>query len=121
MGFGQGAAGIPGTGFQLLIIIFTVLFGVSLGQLIAAMTPSIQVIVNSFSNLFCLINLLPKVAVLFNPFIVLVLTTFCGVTIPYPDMMEFWRSWLYPLDPYTWMLSPMLSTELQYVGPFQKS
>jgi hypothetical protein len=53
-----------------------------------------------------------KVAVLFNPFIALVLATFCGVTIPYPTMIKFWRSWLYQLDPYTRTLAAMVSTEL---------
>lgn len=43
MHFGQGSAGTPGTGFQLLIIIFMLLFGVSLGQLVAALSPSVQV------------------------------------------------------------------------------
>lgn len=94
MGFGQGTAGTNGTGFQLLIIIFMLLFGVSLGQLVAAFSPSVQV------------------AVLFNPFIALVLSTFCGVTIPYPTLGHFWRSWLYELNPYTRTLAAMVSTEL---------
>jgi ATP-binding cassette subfamily G (WHITE) protein 2 (SNQ2) len=42
LGFGKGAAGLNGTGFQLLIIIFMMLFGVSIGQLIGAISPSIQ-------------------------------------------------------------------------------
>ena len=42
IGFGKGAAGTNGTGFQLLIIIFMMFFGVSLGQLVAAISPSIQ-------------------------------------------------------------------------------
>ena len=54
-----------------------------------------------------------KIAVLFNPFLALVLTTFAGVTIPYPTMAKFWRSWLYHLVPYTYLLGGMLSTELQ--------
>ncbi|KAH0837832.1 pleiotropic drug resistance ABC transporter [Lanmaoa asiatica] len=94
MHFGQGAAGSNGTGFQLLIIIFMELFGVSLGQLIAALSPTIQI------------------AVLFNPFVAIVLGLFCGVTIPYPTMSSFWRDWLYQLAPYTRTLSAMLSTEL---------
>lgn len=94
-GFGQGASGIPGTGFQLLIIIFMVLFGVSLGQLVAALSPSIEV------------------AVLTIPTISLVLSTFCGVTLPYPTLEKFWRSWLYELSPYTRTLSAMVSTELR--------
>lgn len=99
MGFGKGATGTNGNGFQLLVIIFVELFGVTLGQLIAAISPSIQI------------------AVLFNPFLGLVLTTFAGVTIPYPTMAKFWRSWLYQLTPYTRLLSSMLSTELQCVSP----
>ncbi|KAG6817582.1 hypothetical protein H0H87_006959 [Tephrocybe sp. NHM501043] len=94
IGFGQGAAGLNGTGFQLLIIIFMLLFGVSLGQLVAALSPSVQV------------------AVLFNPFLGLFLSQFCGVTIPYPTLIKFYRSWVYPLDPYTRTLAAMVSTEL---------
>ncbi|KAI0945373.1 hypothetical protein AcW1_001611 [Taiwanofungus camphoratus] len=94
MGFGQGSAGVGGTFFQLLVIFFMELFGVSLGQLIGALSPSMQI------------------APLFNPFIGLILSTFCGVTIPYSTMEGFWRSWLYQLDPYTRTLSAMLSTEL---------
>ncbi|KAK1229304.1 ATP-binding cassette transporter snq2 [Marasmius sp. AFHP31] len=94
IGFGDGYAGVGGTFFQLLVVVFVVLFGISLGQLIAAITPSVQV------------------AVLFNPFLGLVLSTFAGVTIPYPTMDTFWRSWLYELNPYTRLLASMLSTEL---------
>ncbi len=66
MGFGQGAAGNAGNGFQLLVTIFMELFGgvlhheviykmltlllVSLGQLIGAISPNIQVSV--FCSLF---------------------------------------------------------------------
>ncbi|KAF9225228.1 hypothetical protein BS17DRAFT_778327 [Gyrodon lividus] len=94
MGFGKGAAGINGTGFQLLLTIFMELFGVSIGQLIASISPSIQI------------------AVLFNPFVGVVLAIFCGVTIPYPTLIPFWRDWLYQLTPYTRTLAAMLSTEL---------
>ncbi|RPD82151.1 hypothetical protein L226DRAFT_497300 [Lentinus tigrinus ALCF2SS1-7] len=93
MGFGQGSAGVGGEFFQLLVIIFMELFGVSLGQFIGAMSPSMQI------------------APLFNPFIILVLSTFCGVTLPYPSMATYWR-WLYQLSPYTRTLGAMLSTEL---------
>lgn len=43
MGFGKGSAGTGGTFFQLLVIIFMEFFGVSLGQLIGAISPSMQV------------------------------------------------------------------------------
>ncbi|KAJ7687385.1 ABC-2 type transporter-domain-containing protein [Mycena rosella] len=93
MGFGQGSAGLNGTGFQLLVTIIMMLFGVSLGQLIGAISPSIQV------------------AALFNPFLGLVLTTFCGVTIPHVSS-GFWWTWLYQLVPYTRSISAMVATEL---------
>ena len=48
MGYGQGSAGIPGTVFQLLIINIMMAFGVSLGQMIAAFSPSIQVLHQPF-------------------------------------------------------------------------
>jgi len=94
MGFGQGAAGTGGNGFQFLVVLFMELFGVTLGQLIGAISPNIQT------------------AGLFNPFLGLILTTFCGVTIPYPTMAKFWRAWLYQLVPYTRTMSSMLATEL---------
>lgn len=59
-GFGQGSAGLSGTGLQLVAIIFVELFGVSLGQLVAAITPSVQV------------------GILFDPFLMVILTTFCS-------------------------------------------
>jgi ATP-binding cassette, subfamily G (WHITE), member 2, SNQ2 len=83
------------SGFQFLMVVFLMLFGVSLGQLIAAISPSVQV------------------AVLFNPVISLMFNTFCGVTIPYPALIRFWRVWLYELSPYTRLIAAMVSTELQ--------
>lgn len=112
MGYGHGSAGTNGTGFQLLIILFMLLFGVSLGQMVAALSPSVQV-----GHFLSLVDpsfyKTAQVAVLFNPFITLVLATFCGVTIPYPAMGKFWKAWLYPLNPYTRTLAAMVSTELQ--------
>jgi len=93
-GFGKGSAGVNGTGFQLLVVLFVELFGVTLGQLIGAISPSVQI------------------AVLFNPFLALVLTTFCGVTITYPNLGHWARSWLYYLDPFTRVIGSMVSTEL---------
>ena len=48
--------------FQLVVILFVEVFGVSLGQFIAAITPSVQV------------------GILFDPFLMVVLTTFCSYT-----------------------------------------
>jgi len=93
-GFGQGSAGLGGTVFQLVVILFVEVFGVSLGQFIAAITPSVQV------------------GILFDPFLMVVMTTFCGVIIPYPNLAHTWRVWVYQLNPFTRMISAMLSTEL---------
>ncbi|KAJ7070657.1 ABC-2 type transporter-domain-containing protein [Mycena amicta] len=93
MHFGQGSAGLNGTGFQLLVTLFMMWFGVSLGQLVASISPSVQV------------------AALFNPFLTLVLATFCGVTIPHVSS-NFWWTWLYQLVPYTRTIAAMVSTEL---------
>ncbi|KDQ33995.1 hypothetical protein PLEOSDRAFT_1091717 [Pleurotus ostreatus PC15] len=94
IGFGQGAAGLDGTGLQLVVLIFMLFFGISFGQLLAAISPSVQV------------------AVLFNPVINLIVSTFCGVTIPYPTMISFWRTWLYELVPYTRTMASTVATEL---------
>ncbi|CAK5280362.1 unnamed protein product, partial [Mycena citricolor] len=93
IGFGQGSAGQNGNGFQLLVTIFMMLFGISLGQLVAAISPSVQV------------------AALFNPFLTLVLSTFCGVTLPHTSN-SLWWTWLYQLVPYTRGISSMVVTEL---------
>lgn len=103
--------------FQLVVIIFVEMFGVSLGHVVAAITPSVQV------------------GLLFDPFLMVILTTFCsynfdhcgdltlkistflsgGVIIPYPNLAHTWRVWVYRFDPFTRMLGAMLSTELQCV------
>jgi ATP-binding cassette subfamily G (WHITE) protein 2 (SNQ2) len=82
-------------GYQFLIILVTEIFSVTLGQAIAALSPSIFI------------------AALFNPFLQVIMGVFCGVTIPAPNMVKFWRVWMYPLDPFTRLVSGMVSTELQ--------
>lgn len=79
------------------MILITELFSVTLGQAVAALSPSIFV------------------AALFNPFLLVIFSLFCGefstskevveivtddiccsgVTIPYPNLTYFWRQWLY--------------------------
>jgi len=93
MHLGQGSAGSNGNGFQLILILLTELFAVTLGQLVASISPSIQI------------------AALFTSPIMIALNNMCGVTIPYPTIGKFFRDWLYQLDPYTRMLAAMLSTE----------
>ncbi|KAJ5776968.1 hypothetical protein N7520_000214, partial [Penicillium odoratum] len=81
-------------GYQFFMVLITEFFAVTLGQMIAALTP------NSF------------IASQLNPPISIIFSLFCGVTIPRPQMPKFWRAWLYQLDPFTRLISGMVVTEL---------
>ncbi|ORY59909.1 pleiotropic drug resistance ABC transporter [Leucosporidium creatinivorum] len=81
-------------GYQFFVVLVTEFFAVTLGQGVAALSPSIYI------------------AALQNPFLLVIFSLFCGVTIPKPNMPYFWRSWLYDLDPFTRIISGMVSTEL---------
>ncbi|CAE6481297.1 unnamed protein product [Rhizoctonia solani] len=81
-------------GYHFFMILVTEIFSVTLGQMLAALTPSVYI------------------ASLLNPFILVTFSLFCGVTIPKAAMPKFWRAWLYHLDPFTRMISGLVSTEL---------
>ncbi|KAF7189916.1 ABC multidrug transporter atrF [Pseudocercospora fuligena] len=81
-------------GYSFLMVLVTELFSVTLGQTISALTPS------------------TFIAVLLNPFVIIVFALFCGVTIPKPQIPGFWRAWLYELDPLTRLISGLVSNEL---------
>lgn len=81
-------------GYQFFVVLITELFSVTLGQMVAAITPD------------------PFFSSLLNPFIIVVFALFCGVTIPKPQIPGFWRAWLYQLDPFTRLIGGMVVTEL---------
>ena len=81
-------------GYQFFMILITELFAVTLGQGLAAITPS------------------PRISAQLIPFIIITFALFCGVTIPAPQMPGFWRAWLYQLDPYTRLISGMTTVAL---------
>lgn len=81
-------------GYQFFIILILEVFSTTLGQMLAAITPS------SF------------ISSLVNPFIIVIFALFCGVTIPKPQIPGFWRAWLYELNPVTRLVSGMVTTEL---------
>jgi ATP-binding cassette, subfamily G (WHITE), member 2, SNQ2 len=81
-------------GYAFLMVLITELFSVTLGQTISALTPS------------------TFIAVLLNPFVIVVFALFCGVTIPKPQIPGFWRAWLYQLDPFTRLISGLVANEL---------
>ncbi len=74
-------------GYQFFMVLITELFSVTLGQTVAAVTPS------------------PFISALLNPFIIITFALFCGVTIPKAQIPKFWRAWLYQLDPFTRLVS----------------
>jgi ATP-binding cassette subfamily G (WHITE) protein 2 (SNQ2) len=81
-------------GYQFFIVLITEIFSVTLGQAVAALTPS------------------PFISSLCNPFIIIIFALFCGVTVPKPQIPKFWRVWLYQLDPFTRLIGGMIVTEL---------
>ncbi|KAG0022990.1 hypothetical protein BGZ80_010678 [Entomortierella chlamydospora] len=81
----------------LMVVLFTI-FAVTLGQMIASWTPNVQI------------------AALLNPFIISILNLFCGVVMPYFQMPGFWRSWMYWLDPYHYIVEGIVVTQLNNVA-----
>lgn len=47
-------------------------------------------------------------ASLVNPLIIGVLVSFCGVLVPYQQIEEFWRYWMYYLNPFNYLMGSML-------------
>ncbi|CAJ2504930.1 Uu.00g123240.m01.CDS01 [Anthostomella pinea] len=82
-------------GYQYFMVLITELFAITLGQVLASISPS------------------AFVSSQFDPFIVITFALFCGVTIPKPQMPGFWRAWLYQLDPFTRLIGGTVSTALE--------
>ncbi|KAF4240522.1 hypothetical protein CNMCM8980_000181 [Aspergillus fumigatiaffinis] len=61
-----------------------------IGQMIAAYTPN------------------AVFASLVNPLVITTLVSFCGVMVPYSQMVAFWRYWMYYLDPFNYLMSSLL-------------
>ncbi|KAF8692845.1 ABC transporter, partial [Rhizoctonia solani] len=81
-------------GYQFLMFLGIEIFSVTLAQMIASLSPTILI------------------AGLLNPFVMVTLHTFCGVMVPRDSIPKFWRAWLYQIDPFTRVVSGMVSTEL---------
>ncbi|KAK8078824.1 hypothetical protein PG994_002631 [Apiospora phragmitis] len=82
-------------GYQFFMVLITEFFAVTLGQLLAALTPS------------------AFISSQFDPFVIITFALFCGVTIPAPQMPYGWRVWLYQLDPFTRLIGGMATTALE--------
>lgn len=81
-------------GYQFFLVLITELFAVSLAQALASLTPS------------------PRISSQFDPFIIISFALLCGVTIPYPQMPGFYRTWLYELVPFTRLIAGAVTTAL---------
>lgn len=81
-------------GYQFFMILTLEFFSFTLAQGLASLSPS------------------SSVSSQYDAFMMTIFILFCGVTIPYPQMAEGWRVWLYELDPFTRVISGMVSTEL---------
>ncbi|GAA5926233.1 hypothetical protein JCM3775_000963 [Rhodotorula graminis] len=81
-------------GYAFAMALLTELFAVTMGQAVAALAPTIYA------------------AAMTNPFLLVIFSLFCGVTIPKPDMPGFFRAWLYYLNPITWLIAGLVTNEL---------
>lgn len=81
-------------GYAFVILVALEIYAVTLGQAVAALSPSIFIAAKA------------------NPPIIVTLTIFCGVTVPKARMPRFWRSWLYQLDPITRFISGLIANEM---------
>ncbi|GAA5932006.1 hypothetical protein JCM1841_003594 [Sporobolomyces salmonicolor] len=81
-------------GYAFAFILLVEFFAVTMGQAVAALAPTMYA------------------AQMTNPFLLIIFALFCGVTVPPPSIPHFWRSWLYHLNPFTYIVSGLVSNEL---------
>lgn len=87
VGFPNDSARAGGTFFVMLMYEFVY---TGIGQFIAAYAPN---------EVF---------ATLVNPLLIGTLVSFCGVLVPYSQIQEFWRYWMYYLNPFNYLMGSML-------------
>ncbi|PWY78260.1 hypothetical protein BO70DRAFT_397509 [Aspergillus heteromorphus CBS 117.55] len=78
------------SGFIWMLLMLFEMFYVGLGQFIAAFSPS------------------PLFASLLVPTFFTFVVSFCGVVVPYSSLVHFWRSWMYWLTPFHYLLEAFL-------------
>lgn len=82
------------TGYTWMIVMMFELFYVGFGQAIAAFSPN------------------ELLASLLVPVFFLFVVSFCGVVAPPASLPYFWRSWMYPLSPFHYLVEGMLGVAL---------
>ncbi|KAG7122807.1 ABC multidrug transporter atrB like protein [Verticillium longisporum] len=87
-------AGLPTgaehAGSVFFVVILYELLYTGIGQAIAAYAPN------------------AVFASLVNPLVITTLVSFCGVMVPYSQIEDFWKYWMYYLDPYNYLMSALL-------------
>jgi ABC-type multidrug transport system permease subunit len=48
-------------------------------------------------------------ATLTNPLVIGTLVSFCGVLVPYAQIQEFWRYWIYWMNPFNYLMGSLLT------------
>ncbi|KAL2760222.1 hypothetical protein ACRALDRAFT_2024250 [Sodiomyces alcalophilus JCM 7366] len=79
------------SGFAFLLVLLFELYYVSFGQAIAALAPN------------------KLLASLLVPMFFLFVVSFCGVVVPPAQLPAFWRSWMYWLSPFHYLLEAFLA------------
>ncbi|GAA6001205.1 uncharacterized protein JCM10292_006956 [Rhodotorula paludigena] len=81
-------------GYHFAFVLLLEIYSVTLGQMFAALSPT------------------EYIAEQMVPFALVIFCLFCGVTVPPNDMIGFWRTWMLPLNPFTWVVEGTLVNEL---------
>lgn len=91
--FGTRVSGFT-SGFSFLLVIVFELYYISFGQAIAAFSPN------------------ELMASLLVPVFFLFVVSFCGVVVPPAQLPTFWRSWMYWLSPFHYLMEPFLGAAI---------
>ncbi len=91
--FGTRVSGFT-SGFSFLLVLLFELYYVSFGQAIAAFAPN------------------ELLASLLVPIFFLFVVSFCGVVVPPMQLPTFWRSWMYWLSPFHYLLEAFLGAAI---------
>lgn len=91
--FGYRISGFA-SGFMFIMVILFELYYTSFGQAIAAFSPN------------------ELLASLLVPLFFLFVVSFCGVVVPPQQLPYFWRSWMYHVSPFTYLLEAMLGVTI---------
>ncbi|PNP75260.1 hypothetical protein FNYG_11403 [Fusarium nygamai] len=91
VGFPSDSTRAGGTFFVMLMYEFIY---TGIGQFIAAYAPN-----EVFASLV-------------NPLLLTVLVSFCGVLVPYSNIQNFWKYWLYYINPFNYLMGSMLTFDM---------